>query len=202
MKKLDENLDSVFQLAEQESDEPYGDAYVVELLLPYVKARPEHGMAWLLLGDSLRVIGRFDESLSALQKALDFAPEEHKSSVYARLGMLYEKHKSPREAEEWYKLAAEQNNHCEGWVLVFRGANLVALGEYEAALDCYNIALQAENVDQDEVLLNIGITYVAKGDYPKALSYMQQALEKNPDYSEAKARVESLRILDEFMKKN
>ncbi len=106
--------------------------------------------------------------------------------------MLHEKHKSPKEAEKWYKSATENNSNREGWILVIRGSNLAVLGEYEAVLDCYRLALDAENVDREEVYLNMGLVCMAIGNYQDALSYMRKALEVNPGYPEAECWAASL----------
>jgi tetratricopeptide (TPR) repeat protein len=186
-------LDNILKIAEDEANSLYRDIQVVELLNPYVKQRPHDGMAWLLLGDALRVIGRFDDSYATLMKALEFAPDEHKAYVYARLGMLHEKHKSPRDAEKWYKMAVECGDKLEGWVLVLRGANLAALGEFSRSLECYQHALNVcSDHNEDEIYMNMGLVHVAMGDYNNALLCMMKALELNPAYLEAEEYVDSL----------
>jgi len=184
--------DGVFESAESKAEKRCGDVQVVELLKPYVEVRPKHGMAWLLLGDGLRVLGRFAEASEALNRALELAPDAQKSFIYGRLGLLHEKHKSPKEAEKWYKIAVEKDGNREGWILVIRGSNLAVLGKYEAALDCYRLALDAENIDREEVYLNMGLVSMAIGNYQDALSYMRKALEVNPEYPEAECWAASL----------
>ncbi len=185
-------LDKLFAHAKQEADQEGRESHVVELLTRYLEHRPSHQYAWLLYGDALRVLGRFGEALPALQKALQLAPEDKKDIVCARIGMLYENHRSRAEAEQWYKVALQNAEKQLGWLWILRGANLAVMEQYEEALACHRRAILAEDVDEDEAYLNLGLVLRAMGRYEEATEAFRRALEINPAYADAKTAFEGL----------
>jgi tetratricopeptide (TPR) repeat protein len=70
-KKFD--LDDIFQLALKEADEEQREVHVIEFLKYYLSQRPEHGRAWLTYGESLRLVGCYEEAMDALLTSLELA---------------------------------------------------------------------------------------------------------------------------------
>lgn len=192
IKEEDKYLNQLFARAKQEADQEGRESHVVELLSQYVQHKPSHQYAWLLYGDALRVLGRFQEAQPALKKALQLSSEDQRDIVCARIGMLYENQRSRAEAEEWYKLALQNAGKQLGWLWVFRGANLAAMEQYEEALACHRRAILTEDVDEDEAYLNLGLVFRAMGRYEEAIEAFRRALEINPAYAEAKTALDGL----------
>jgi len=194
-------LNEIFSLADIEADNEHRAIHVVELLQPYLQLRPNHGQAWFIYGECLRIVGRSDEAMDALLKALELAPEQTKSNIFGRIGFLCRQHNSPREAEKWFKQATENSKKPLGWSWILRGANLAIMGEYEKALDCYQEALDFEDIDRDEVFLNKGLVLRALKKYHEAKLAFQEALKVNPTYQEAQSNLEGLLDIEETLQK-
>ncbi len=200
MKKASDNedkiLDQIFHLAHDAFYKDGYEVYIVEILDPYLKKRPEHGQAWLLYGDSLRVIGRSSEAMPVLLKALEMAPEKEKSSIYGKIAFLCQKYRSPTEAEKWYDSATNCEIEAIDWLWMFKGANLAVLEKYEDSLKCFNKIISIKNSElTDEAYLNIGLVFRAMGKYEDSAEALGKALELNPDYEEAKLALDGLLAL-------
>jgi len=198
---LNTYLDEIFSLSDKEAENDHRATHVVELLQPYLQLRPNHGQAWFLYGECLRIVGRSQEAMDALLKALEFAPEKIKSNIFGRIGFLCRQHISPLEAEKWFKQATEKPQKPIGWAWILRGANLTIMGEYEKALDCYQEALNLEDIDRDEVFLNMGLVLRAMKRYNEAILAFQEALKLNPTYQEAQWNLEGLLDIEETLHK-
>ena len=198
---LNTYLDEIFSLSDKEANNDHRAAHVIELLQPYLQLRPNHGRAWFLYGECLRIVGRSQEAMEALLKALEWAPEQTKPNVLGRIGFLCRQHRSPAEAEKWFKLATEKSQKPPGWAWILRGANLAIMGEYEKALDCHQEALNFEDIDRDEVFLNMGLVLRAMKRYHEAILAFQEAPKLNPTYQEAQWNLEGLLDIEETLQK-
>ena len=188
-----DQLDKVFNLIKKFERDDEGEVHMIELLGPYLQKRPNHVYAWYLYGDALRVVGRFEEAIKALKKALPKAPIHFRGYVCARIGMAYEGSYSPGLAEKWFQRATEKEHCDQGWAWVFRGGLLARVGKLSEALCAYREALKQKNVDKDEVHLNIGYALRAMGQYGEACKHFKKALRITPDYPEARSALEGLK---------
>ena len=189
----DKQLDDIYIRAKEFFDDK-GDkeGHVVELLGPYLNIRTTHSYAWLMYGDSLRVLGRYKEALPALKKGLELAPPEQKGFVCARIGMLCASSGSLTEAEQWYDLAMQSQEETLGWMWIFRGTNFAKMCEFGGALECFHESLKKDDVDKEESYLNIGCVLRAMGKYSEAIEAFQKALEIDPHYCEAQSALKGL----------
>lgn len=198
---LENDLNKIFNLASEEAEIDQHEAHVVELLKPYLKLRPKHGRAWLMYGESLKLLSRIDEAKEAMQQSLQLAPKEKKPAIYGRIGFLYSKHVSMLEAEKWFKMGTDDEYCTYGWVWLLRGVNLLSGCQYNSALNCFKNSLRFEDIDKSEIYLNIGITYRSMGKYDSAVSNFYEALKLAPDYQEAKECIEGLDKIKETIEK-
>jgi tetratricopeptide (TPR) repeat protein len=190
MKTSNVFLNGIFYLAKESYDK--GDEYavhVIELLGYYLKARPNHVIARMLYGDSLRFLGRTNDALSELMQVFDKATGKLQVHAAVSIAQLMKDHESRYKAKKWYKIATDLSDNLEtdddGWLWVMRGANLAALGEFRNAIMYYKVAINKKNVDQEEVLLNLGLAYRALGKYNKAIKWFLRALAIQSDYKKA-----------------
>ncbi len=73
----------------------------------FVKHVPEHGFVWKLLGSALQNLGRQEESLIAMQKSVEFMPNDADS--FYNLGVTFSEQGSVHDAEKNFKRALEIN---------------------------------------------------------------------------------------------
>lgn len=66
---------------------------------------PDHGLAHFYRGEALNRLGRVEEALETLERALHLQPG--KARIYYLLGILYDKKNLPREAGTMYRKARE-----------------------------------------------------------------------------------------------
>jgi tetratricopeptide (TPR) repeat protein len=195
-------LDAIYDLAHREYMRSGHEILIVELFdrYHYLAERPEEAYAWFVYGDSLRVIGRFEEAHKALLTALELSSDDEKGEIYSSMAYLYEKHKSPAEAEKWYDLAIAAIKEPPGWLQLLRGSNYFVLGRFEDAEMCFKRALETAEDGKDEAFLNLGLVYRATGDFKQAVEVIKKAIEINPENSEAKVALEGLYLLEEIDK--
>jgi superkiller protein 3 len=69
------------------------------------RENPDHGLAYYYRGEALNRLGRVDEAMAALERALELLPRN--SRAYYTLGILLDKKNRPEEAALMYKKARE-----------------------------------------------------------------------------------------------
>lgn len=180
----------------QRAKEAYRDdreAVVIELLTPYVQHRPNDAYAWHMLGDALRIVGRFQESEPTLLRALELAPDSKRVAVRSRLAQLYNDMGRYADAERNYAdLTADDEWGSQGWVWVLRGANLAVLGDHTLAEKCHRKATTLDEVDLDEAWLNLGLVLRAQGRHSEAIDALKKSVELDPTCERAKKSLSSL----------
>lgn len=201
MSNINKMLDEILELAQKEMDTDQREIHVIILLQAYLKHRPEDGRTWLSYGECLRLVGRFDAALDAMLTSLELAPDDKKSTVLGRIGFLCNQHRTPQEAESWYRLGTNNRYCSDGWIWLLRGVNLSTLRNYIGALNCFTQAEKFEDVDKSEVALNCGLVQRASGEYDEALLSFNKALEIDPEYSEARKCLEGLQGISETLEK-
>ncbi|BBB67698.1 hypothetical protein UNDYM_3445 [Undibacterium sp. YM2] len=180
-----ELLDEIYKRAEDLSKTDLHPSHVVELLEVYVKSRPQHGRAWSLYGAALKDLSRNKESLQALITAYKLAPETYKGFVAMQIAVLVQDFQSPKEALPWFETGCKHADIDHGWPWILKGANLMYMEEFDAAISCFEIALREDHHLKDESYFNLGLAYRAQGRYEQAIDSFKSALQINPAYEEA-----------------
>lgn len=172
----EKDLDTWFEEAKASFDDDRQVA-AVEILSRYVAHRPEHVFAWYLLGDALRILGRYHDSLRALLHAEAIAPEKRRFRAQSRLGTLYKDWGKYEDAERWFAQATA-NPHAQnaGDVWILRGAALACAGRLAEAEACHRRAATLDDVYKDEALLNLGYVLRAQRRYVEATAAFDEAL--------------------------
>ena len=196
------SFDSIYCIAEESWKGREQEAHATELLKYYLQWCPNRAKAWMIYGDSLRVIGRSDEAYSALTKAYDKCREkEHagEGQVASSIASLIEQYKSPEEAKKWYQIAADAFGNCVGWIWVMRGINLAILSEFEESAKCFKTVIQSQTEERDEAFVYLGRVYRAMGRYKEAIDCFQQALAINALHKEAKGMLIGIEGINETL---
>lgn len=128
-------------------------------------------------GVILSILGRHEEALEILDKALEIMPNDGKAwynrgNVLAALGRSVE-------ADEAYNKATEiwKENY-------YKGNFLASSGRYEAALKAYDKAIEIKP-DDSGVWYKKGLAFSNLGRYKEALEAYNKSIEIEPDYDNA-----------------
>src|SRR5262245_47085150 len=94
--------DKLIKIAKKANDE---DKYIlaIKTIKLYLKRDSKKAFAWYLLGDSLRMIGRWSDAKIALFKALDLNDPKGKFPIYSAIAALFDDMGQYSEALSWYK---------------------------------------------------------------------------------------------------
>ncbi len=140
---------------------------------------PEKGRPYLNLGVALRERGKFDESIKAFYKALQFDPGDEK--VHFNLGVALEKQGKTDEAIKYYLNAlkikedfADAHNNL--------GIALVNQGKYDEAIAHHLEAIRIRP-KYARAYNSLGVALEKQGNPAEAVAQYKKALELSPDYT-------------------
>ncbi|MFZ6769232.1 tetratricopeptide repeat protein [Undibacterium sp. Di26W] len=194
-----ELLDEIFSRAEDESKICGHEIHVVELLQSYLISRPEHARAWALYGEALRELGRNKDSLIALSRAYELASDTYKGHIAMQIAVLARDFQSPAEAKKWFEIGIKHLGNEFGWPWIICGSNLVALGEFAAAIICFETTINNNHEEKDEAYFNLGLVYRALERYEQAITCFENAIQITPNYDEAKSALDGMRNISKTL---
>lgn len=110
-----------------------------------IKLNPNYGMAWGGKATSLAILGRYNESLYAFDKAIETWPAndtERISELWVFKGNTLQMRGLPKEAFKAFDKALEiYPQNFDAWI--WKGESLKNLGLYNESLEAYNKAIDA-----------------------------------------------------------
>ena len=166
-------------------------AYSVAILRDAVKAEPEAGVFWMLLGTELTSLRRLDEAEKALKRGLALIPTDRRRAAYCQLGECARAARDFRGAEEWHKKAIEaEPDHTAGHI--YLGALYAGMGKLEDAEKAHRDATKCSVRNVDEAYLNLGFVLRAQGRLDEAKDCFVRALELDPQYDYAREALEDV----------
>lgn len=138
-------------------------------------------IGWLLLGASLRKMGRDSEALMPMQKLVTLLPND--AEAHSNLGNVFKELGLLDKALLSYKKSLDINpNYLVTHTNL--GVTLWQLGRVNEAVDCCSRALQI-NPDYDQAHNNLGIILQDMNRFYEAEEAYRRALQINPGYAEA-----------------
>ena len=140
------------------------------------------------LGNLLVSIDNYSEAVVFLNEAFAVAPADYE--VNKNLGVVYSKLENWRYSITHYEraLAAKPNDVP---VLLDLSRAYASSGDYQKAVTSYQHVLRLASNNWD-AMFELGKTYVSLGQFNDAKRYLQDLINRNPNYSE---RTEAERIL-------
>lgn len=154
-------------------------------LTKILKSSPDNGFCLKLLGTTLLLEGKYDESLPVLQRALSYSPLD--ASIHTNLGYINYELGNLMDSEKHYRYAIEikpdfaiaHNN---------LGNLLRDIGRIEEANACFKTAINV-NPHLAEALYNLGDSLQLSGHLEEAEIYYRRALAVKPDYADAHSKL-------------
>jgi tetratricopeptide (TPR) repeat protein len=160
-------------------------ACTIELAKKFLKKYPKTSPVWMMLGNELTSIARYDEARQALQKAIRYCPKERLDYAFVNMGHLYNEKGQFKIAERWYRRALEENPRDTS-NLHFFGCVLANQGKFAIAKKFHRLAAKVATDPPDEAYCNLGLVLRAEGRYKEALKYFEKAIAVDPKYKVAK----------------
>ena len=148
---------------------------------------PYHNFSWKLLGAIYKQTGRTSESLAAMQKCMEIAPQDHEASN--NLGAMLQELGRLEEAEVSYKKAIVLK---PDYALAYSnlGNVLKEQGRLDETEVCYRKAI-ALKPDYAEPHSDLGAMLQELGRLDEAIGSYKEAININPDYIPAYANMAS-----------
>jgi tetratricopeptide (TPR) repeat protein len=152
-----------------------------KLAISITQEFPKDQFGWKVLGAVLKQTGRVIESLTAMQKSVQLAPDY--AEAHYNLGNTLKELGRLDEAEGSYTQAiALKPDYAEAHINL--GITLQELGRLDEAEASYKQAI-AWKPDYAEAHSNLGITLQELGRLDEAEASLRQAIALKPDYAEA-----------------
>jgi tetratricopeptide (TPR) repeat protein len=156
-----------------------------DILKGYVAEHPDSGPAHKVLGMAEFMLGRPDEALSTMQRAVQLAPADADAWYY--LGRLYFSKDNAVDALTALQKSRELNP-ASVRSLNQLGQTYEALDRPAEAEQAYQAAIEADqkqNTKSEWPYYNLGLFYMNRSGVQRAVPYFRQALERNPRFPEA-----------------
>ena len=158
---------------------------------------PKHQFGWKVLGAVLKQTGRVVDSLTAMQKSVNLAPQD--AEAHYNLGATLQELGRLEEAIDSYAEAiALKHDSAEAHYNL--GITFQELGRLDEAVDSYTKAI-ALKPDYAEAHYNLGSTLKELGSLNEAAVNYRQAIALKPDFAKAHYNLgitlQELRRLDE-----
>lgn len=189
---MNKNKDKILEIAKK----AFNDDKIVlaiETLKPYLKKNPMHAFAWYLLGDSLRIIGRYNEAKVALFKALKLDDKGGIGPIQSVIAHLYDAIGNYPEALVWYEKLGKNKEYASfGWYWIVKGGCYSKLNKFKKAEKCFRKSLTLNDVDIDEAYLNLGYVLRAQSKYKESLKMFKKVLTLDAKSQLAKEGIISL----------
>jgi tetratricopeptide (TPR) repeat protein len=150
-------------------------AYSAAVLRDAVKENPKTGIFWLLLGDDLTSLLRFDEAEDALKRGLELTPADKRRNAYSLLGHLADAVGDSSRAEEWYKMAIDNApRNASGYI--YLGALYASLCRMDDAENMHRQGAMCSDGCVDEAYFNLGLVLRAQGRLGEAKECFERAI--------------------------
>jgi len=164
----------------------FSDAEKLAILM--TQTFPTHQFGWKVLGAVLKQTGRVIDSLTAMQKSVQLAPQD--AEAHNNLGVTLKELGRLDEAEASYTQAiALKPDYAEAHSNL--GNTLKELGRLDEAEASYTQAI-ALKPDYAEAHYNLGVTLQELGRLDEAEASLRQAITLKPDYPSAKHMLAAL----------
>jgi tetratricopeptide (TPR) repeat protein len=169
----------------RKADDANSTALTVLRAREFLSHYPDFGPAWLVLGQALRCLARYEEAQSALTRCLDLCPEEKRRLPLYEFGHLGKQCGDYEEAARWYRASIEADpNDASGYI--FLGGILAKQGKLHEAEQIHRTGTQCREGCIDEAFLNLGLVLRAQERFEEAAECFCKAVELDPNYRDAK----------------
>lgn len=144
----------------------------LELYNKLTQLDPQNSDAWSSVAFCFQMQDDFQKAFFAYQKALYYAPSSKDPNLWYGLGLLYERHGSDEQAEEFFINAVRCDAHYErvGEIFFRLGLLLRAKGKYDKSAECF-VYLQGrppKPLSEADVQFQLGVLAELSGDQARS----------------------------------
>jgi protein O-GlcNAc transferase len=141
---------------------------------------PDLWPAWILVGDALAQLLRYEEAEQALVKALEQCPPEGRRIVLGKMGHLFKMAGDYDLAAEWYVRVIDADPADAGGH-IFLGAVRAKQGRLREAEDAFRAAIACAEGVVEEAYRNLGIVLLARERFWEAADCFREATRIDPN---------------------
>jgi tetratricopeptide (TPR) repeat protein len=198
---IDDKIEEQLKRLKAAVDKGNFDLGIAELKR-FLGTHPSSYQAHQLLAWCYYRLDRFDEALSAVNRAVKFGGDNQtapvKACILAEKG-IKENNKSSLLAALRLLEKLRNDERRVSWQLFYNLGNvLAALGDHEKAIHYYLVAVE-KDPKQPTIWKNLGSSHRAIGDHDKEMSCLNRALELDPQQPEALVG-KAMNLLSDFGK--
>ncbi len=151
----------------------------------FVKAWPDFGQAWAVLGTTLVSLARYEEAEVALQRSIGLCESDSKRIAFAFMGELFKKKGEFETAIEWYNRAVElAPDHASSYI--YLGMVLIDQGRLCDAEKILRKGVLCDRGCIEEAHFNLGFVLLAQDRHEEAADCFREAIQYDPEYRSAK----------------
>ncbi len=155
----------------------YGRRYLVD--------DPEFWPAWIVVGNSLARLARYEDAEQAIAKAIAFYPPEKRRLPFGQMGHVIGERGDYDGAAEWYQKGIDADPEDAG-SYIYLGGVRAKQGRFQEAEDAHRAAIACSEGCIDEAYLNLGFVLRALDRYGAAAECFREAIGLDPEYRAAK----------------
>jgi tetratricopeptide (TPR) repeat protein len=183
----------------QEADDKGFVALSREICERLLIAEPKERWVLSIYADNLTKCSLYTEAAQVIARAEEVAEPGILKWILSKKGNLYEEMSDFQKAEEIY-MQAHALDPAEPALLVFAASVAFRSGNIQRAIDLAREATLCPGKPFAEAYYNLAGFLMVQKQYEEARASYKQALEINPDYENARTRLEDVERVLEFMR--
>lgn len=187
------------QIFEAEDNGNY--ACVLQLCKPYLEEYPRDKVVWIVYGEILSKFSLYDEAEFAFDKAIKSKSNAVRFSAWIGRGFMNQRRGNLTQAEKCFQKAAEIHPD-EVDAYVFWGVCAFQRGDLKTAEEILRRAIASNGNTRDEAYFNLGSVLMVQERYFEAVACYKEAINIDPNYEIAKARLKDIKLAMKNQKPN
>ncbi len=163
----------------------------VEICNKLLKREPENSKYWYSLSAALHSLGRYDESMDALESTERYCKESKVSWVLSRKGTLLKDTGRYDEAISYFEEAHERSPNEASFLIFLGSTHFRNNNVFDAEIAARKAVLCSKGA-LDEAHYNLGCYLMSQNELEEAETNFRKAINLDPGYKLAKERLRDL----------
>ena len=154
---------------------------------------PNDSAGWLILGNALVQMARYEEAQEAIEKSISLCPKDSKSIPLGQMGHLFRERGMYEEAASWYRKASVAEPE-DATYRIFLGSVLEKEGRLREAEKTLRSAAICPEGCIDEAYYCLGLVLRDQQKFEEAAKCFQEAIRLDPNYRIARRALRDVEL--------